>query len=101
MLFGGDTINTATILVNDPTSSLEDFVRSTRRLADDLADSVKEIFMAHGPRYRAEGGYLREVADGAGATLDGSAPIESVADSLGEGPARISRFDRFSIVLPA
>lgn len=101
LLFGGDTVNTATILVNDPTSSLEDFVRSTRRLADDLADSVRDVFMAHGSRYRAEGAYLREVADGAEATIDGSAPIESIADSLGEGPARVARFDRFSIVLPA
>ena len=101
LLFGGDTVNTASILVNDPTSSLEDFARSTRRLADELADSVREVFMAHGPRYRAEGAYLRELADAAEATLDGSAQIGSIADSLGEGPARAARFDRFSIILPA
>ena len=101
LLFGGDTVNTASILVNDPTSSLEDFARSTRRLADELADSVGEVFMAHGARYRAEGAYLRELADGAEATVDGSAQIGSIADSLGEGPARAARFDRFSIILPA
>lgn len=101
LLFGGDTVNTAAILVNDPTSSLEDFARSTRRLADELAGSVREVFMAHGPRYRAEGSYLRELADAAEATVDGSAEIGSIEDSLGEGPARIAQFDRFSIVLPA
>ena len=101
LLFGGDTVNTASILVNDPTSSLEDFARSTRRLADELADSVREVFMSHGSRYRAEGAYLRELADAAEATLEGSAEIGSIADSLGEGPARIAQFDRFSIVLPA
>ena len=101
LLFGGDTVNSASILVNDPTSSLEDFARSTRRLTDELAGSVREVFMAHGSRYRAEGEYLRELADGAEATVDGSAPIDSIEDSLGEGPARIARFDRFSIVLPA
>ena len=101
LLFGGDTVNTASILLNDPTSSLEDFARSTRRLADELADSVREVFMAHGARYRAEGAYLRELADGAEATVDGSAQIGSIADSLGEGPARAARFDRFSIILSA
>ena len=101
LLFGGDTLNTASILVNDPTSSLEDFARSTRRLADELVGSVREVFMAHGSRYRAEGAYLREVADGAEATVSGEASIETIDDSFGEGPARIARFDRFAIVLPA
>ncbi len=101
LLFGGDTVNSAAILVNDPTSSLEDFARSTRRLADELSDSVHEVFMAHGSRYRAEAAYLRELAEGAEATVDGSAQIDTIEDSLGEGPARIARFDRFSIILPA
>jgi glyoxylase-like metal-dependent hydrolase (beta-lactamase superfamily II) len=101
LLFGGDTVNSAAILVNDPTSSLEDFVRSTRRLADELEGSVREVFMAHGSRYRAEGAYLREVADGAEATANGDVPIAEVHDSYGEGPARVARFDRFSLVLPA
>lgn len=101
LLFGGDTVNTASILVNDPTSSLDDFARSTRRLADELAGSVREVFMAHGSRFRAEGAYLRELADGAEAVADGSARVEAIADSLGEGPARAAHFDRFSIILPA
>jgi glyoxylase-like metal-dependent hydrolase (beta-lactamase superfamily II) len=101
LLFGGDTVNSASILVNDPTSSFEDFVRSTRRLADELAGSVLGVFMAHGSRYRAEGAYLRELADGAEATANGDVPIDEIDDQFGEGPARVARFDRFSIVLPA
>lgn len=101
LLFGGDTVNSASILVNDPTSSFEDFVGSTRRLADELSGSVREVFMAHGSRYRAEGAYLRELADGAEAAASGDVSIETIEDAYGEGPARVARFDRFSIVLPA
>ncbi len=100
ILFTGDTVNSGPILVNDPDSSnLEDFARSVRRLADEVAPSVNVVYMSHGVRFEAEPGYLREVADGFEAVVEGTVPLEPIHDEA-SGPSRIARFARFAIVLP-
>ncbi len=100
ILFTGDTVNSGPILVNDPDdSNLEDFARSVRRLADEAAPSVSVVYMSHGVSFGAEPAYLREVADGFEAVVEGSVPLEPVHDEA-SGPSRIARFARFAIVLP-
>lgn len=100
ILFAGDTVNSGPILVNARSANLEDFARSTRRLADDVASDIRAVYMAHGARFSAEPGYVREVADGAEAVLDGSASLLREDDAY-SGTAMVARFDRFAVVLPA
>jgi glyoxylase-like metal-dependent hydrolase (beta-lactamase superfamily II) len=100
ILFAGDAVNSGPILVDDPSADLEDFARSTRRLADDIASGIRVVYMAHGARFSAEPGYLREVADGFEAVLDGSAPLHREGGAE-LGSARVARFGRFAVVLPA
>jgi glyoxylase-like metal-dependent hydrolase (beta-lactamase superfamily II) len=100
LLFAGDTVNSGPILVTDPLADLEDFARSTRRLAEELSASIRWVLMAHGPRFTAESGYLRDVADGFERLVAGEAQAPPSHDEY-EGDVRIARFPRFSIVLPA
>jgi glyoxylase-like metal-dependent hydrolase (beta-lactamase superfamily II) len=99
LLFAGDTINSGPLLVTDPVASLEDFARSTRRLADEVAGSVRWVLMAHGARFLAEPAYLRDVADGFERLVSGEVAAEPFHDEY-EGDARVARFPRFTIVLP-
>jgi glyoxylase-like metal-dependent hydrolase (beta-lactamase superfamily II) len=99
LLFAGDTVNSGPILVTDPLADLEDFARSTRRLADELSRSVRWVLMAHGARFMAEPGYLRDVADGFERVAAGQVTAEPSHDEY-EGDVRVARFARFSIVLP-
>lgn len=100
LLFAGDTINSGPLLVTDPVADLEDFARSTRRLADEVAGSVRWVLMAHGARFLAEPAYLRDVADGFERLVAGEVAAEPSHDEY-EGDARVARFPRFSIVLPS
>jgi glyoxylase-like metal-dependent hydrolase (beta-lactamase superfamily II) len=99
LLFTGDTVNSGPILVTDPLASAEDFARSARRLVDEVISSVRVAYMAHGARFSAEPGFLREVADGFEAVVEGRAPLVDVVDAL-EGDSRLATFARFSIVMP-
>jgi glyoxylase-like metal-dependent hydrolase (beta-lactamase superfamily II) len=99
LLFAGDTVNSGPILATDTVANLQDFARSTRRLADEVAGSVRWVFMAHGARFMAEPTYLRDVADGFERLAAGEVVAEPVHDGL-VGSARIARFPRFSIVIP-
>ena len=101
LLFTGDTVNSGPILVTDGESaSLEDFARSTRRLADEVAPSVRAVYMAHGVRFQAEPGYLRDVAEGFERVLAGDVVIERERAEFEGGVVDIARFPRFSIALP-
>jgi glyoxylase-like metal-dependent hydrolase (beta-lactamase superfamily II) len=99
LLFAGDTVNSGPILVTDPLADLQDFARSTRRLAVEVSGAIRWVLMAHGARFVAEPQYLRDVADGFERLASGEAKVETYADDL-EGDARVARFPRFSIVLP-
>jgi glyoxylase-like metal-dependent hydrolase (beta-lactamase superfamily II) len=99
LLFAGDTVNSGPILATDTVADLQDFARSTRRLADEVAGSVRWVLMAHGARFMAEPAYLRDVAEGFERLAAGEVVAVPVHDEL-EGSARIARFPRFSIVLP-
>jgi len=99
LLFAGDTVNSGPILADDPTASVEDFARSTRRLADELMGSARAVYMAHGARFQAEPRYLLDVADGFEAVVDGTVPLRTVDDAF-SGHVRVARFARFSIVVP-
>jgi glyoxylase-like metal-dependent hydrolase (beta-lactamase superfamily II) len=99
LLFAGDTVNSGPILAIDPVADVQDFARSTRRLADELMSSVKWVLMAHGARFMAEPAYLRDVADGFEQLAAGEATVEPFHIDYAEG-SRIARFPRFSIMLP-
>jgi glyoxylase-like metal-dependent hydrolase (beta-lactamase superfamily II) len=99
LLFAGDTVNSGPILATDPVADVQDFARSTRRLSDEVASSVKWVLMAHGARFMAEPAYVRDVADGFERLAAGDVTVEPFHIDGDEG-ARIARFPRFSIVLP-
>jgi glyoxylase-like metal-dependent hydrolase (beta-lactamase superfamily II) len=100
LLFAGDTVNSGPILAIDPVADLQDFARSTRRLADEVMGSVRWVLMAHGARFMAEPAYLRVVADGFEQLAAGEVTAEPFHVEYEEG-ARIARFPRFSILLPS
>jgi glyoxylase-like metal-dependent hydrolase (beta-lactamase superfamily II) len=100
VLFCGDTVNTGPILATMPDSDLQSFANSTRRLADGVSSEARAVLMSHASRYRAEPDFLRIVADAFEATIDGDVPLQRVPNPLG-GLALQSRFDGFSILVPA
>ncbi len=98
VLFGGDTYNTGPIYAHLPESDLEAFARSTDRVAP-LADEVRFVYVAHFARYTETGSFLREVADGFRAAVEGAVRWEEAKDESGL-PARLARFARFGILAP-
>jgi glyoxylase-like metal-dependent hydrolase (beta-lactamase superfamily II) len=99
LLFGGDTINTGPIYAQLDDSNLQDFARSTARLAD-LTDSIRRVFVCHFLRVENEPSLLPEIADGFQRLLSGDVYFRGNVDCLNY-PVREACFDHFSIFVPA
>jgi glyoxylase-like metal-dependent hydrolase (beta-lactamase superfamily II) len=99
ILFGGDTVNTGPMYAHQVDSNVDDFAASTARLAT-LATSVRSVYVAHYARYKTDGRYLVELADGFADIVEGRAAIREVDDDSGK-PVRIASFPTVSVVLPA
>ena len=96
LLFGGDTINAGPIYAQASESNLEDFARSTARLAE-MGDQVSRVFVCHFLRYDEDGELLREIADGFGRLVGGDdLPARSSVDCFND-PVREVCFERFSV----
>ncbi|HEX3609306.1 MAG TPA: MBL fold metallo-hydrolase [Solirubrobacterales bacterium] len=86
-------------LVYEPGSDLSDFVASARRLADQLAGSLRTVYSAHCLRPAVPPAFLGELADAAEAVAAGEAPLTPSAGFFSE-PVRSADFGHFSILLP-
>src|SRR5260370_30447845 len=63
LLFGGDTINTGPIYAQLEDSNLEQFAKSTGRLAE-MAGAVQRVFVCHFLRVENHPAPLSEIAEG-------------------------------------
>jgi len=99
LLFGGDTINTGPIYAQLEDSNLDDFARSTARLAT-IADGVQRVFVCHFLRVENHPSLLREIADGFQRLLSGDIFFRDNVDCLNY-PVKEACFDHFSIFVPA
>lgn len=86
-------------LVYEPGADLADFVASTRRLAEELAGSLRTVYTAHCLRPTVPPGFLAELADAAEAVASGEAPLSDSEGFFGE-PTRSADFGHFSILIP-
>jgi glyoxylase-like metal-dependent hydrolase (beta-lactamase superfamily II) len=98
-LFGGDTIMAGPIYTHLPTGDVQDLARSARRVATDLSGQVRTVYCQHMLRYSTDQAFVREVADGAEAVLDGTAKPVKGTDILGQEVTEFW-FNRFSITTP-
>lgn len=99
LLFGGDTINTGPIYAQLEDSSLDDFARSTARLAE-MADGVRRVFVCHFLRVENQPALLREIAEGFQQLLVGEVLFRDNVDCLNT-PVKEACFDHFSIFIPS
>lgn len=81
-------------------SDVGEFARSARRLADDLASSVRTVYVAHCLRPAVPPAFLAELADAAGAVAAGEADLAPVIEMFGESVLEAD-FGHFSIQVPA
>ncbi len=99
LLFGGDTINTGPIYAQLEDSNVDDFAKSTARLAE-MADAVQRVFVCHFLRVENHPALLREIAEGFQRLLTGDAFFRDNVDCLNY-PVKEACFDHFSIFVPA
>ena len=99
LLFGGDTINTGPIYAQLEDSNLEDFARSTARLAA-MAGGVSRVFVCHFLRVENNPKLLYEIAEGFQRLLVGDVFFRDNVDCLNY-PVKEACFDHFSIFVPA
>jgi glyoxylase-like metal-dependent hydrolase (beta-lactamase superfamily II) len=98
LLFGGDTINTGPIYAQLEDSNVEDFARSTARLAT-MADAVQRVFVCHFLRVENHPALLREIAEGFQQLITGDVFFRDNIDCLNY-PVKEACFDHFSIFVP-
>jgi len=85
-------------LVYEPGADFADFLRSTRRLADELSGSLRTVYTAHCLRPTVPPAFLGELAGAAEAVASGEAPLAPAEGFFGE-PVRSADFGHFSILL--
>lgn len=99
LLFGGDTINTGPIYAQLEDSNIENFARSTARLAE-MAHAVQRVFVCHFLRVENHPSLLREIAEGFQKLQAGEVFFRDNVDCLNY-PVKEACFDHFSIFIPA
>lgn len=100
ILFAQDQAYYGPHLVYEPGANLADFLATTRRLADELAGSLRTIYTAHCLRPTVPPAFLGELADAAEALAAGEATLVPSSGFFGES-VRSADFDHFSILVPA
>ncbi|HEY2225713.1 MBL fold metallo-hydrolase [Actinomycetospora sp.] len=101
LLLGGDTLNSGPIYAQGPESDLEDFARSTARLAG-LARDVSLVCMGHFGRGVAEPRYLADVAEAFERLVSGDRSVEfRVQRDCDDVEVREAVFGQLSILVGA
>lgn len=85
-------------LVYEPGADLGDFLASTRRLAEELAGSLRAVYTAHCLRPTVPPAFLVELADAAESVAAGEVATAAGRGFFGE-PVRGADFGHFSILL--
>jgi glyoxylase-like metal-dependent hydrolase (beta-lactamase superfamily II) len=99
ILFAQDQVYYGPHLLYFEDSSVEDWARSARRLADELATSVRIVYCAHCLRASVPPRFLDTLADAAEEVAAGDAPLTPSTGLLGE-PVLAAEYGYFSILLP-
>jgi glyoxylase-like metal-dependent hydrolase (beta-lactamase superfamily II) len=100
LLFAGDTLITGDFWAHTPDTELEIFATTLRRLAEELAGSVRAIHPAHTLRFRVGAKFLRAAADAFEAILSGASSGVPGVDLL-RRPAVRHEFAEFAVLRPA
>jgi len=98
IMFTGDTVVSGVIYAHMEDSDLEEFVRSTARLAE-MESDVRLLCMGHHLRPIAEGAFLSEVADAFQGIQAGAVRTTPAEDDFGY-PALLAEHGRVMVYLP-
>lgn len=98
LLFGGDTVNTGPVYVQNPDSSLTLLRGSLARLAD-RAPALKQVFCSHFMRTAVPPSYLQAQVDALDALLAGEVATTPAVDCVGTAVDE-AVFDGFSFFVP-
>lgn len=99
ILFAQDQAYYGEHLVYLPESSVTDYARSCRRLADELRGSLRSIYCAHSLRPTVWPGFLDELADAAEEVAGGEAALEPMRGLFGEAVLGVDH-GHFQILVP-
>lgn len=99
ILFAQDQAYYGEHLVYEDDADLEDFARSARRLADEVAPHVRIVYCAHSLRPSVPPRFLRELADAAEEVAAGEAELAPARGFFGE-PVLAADYGHFSILVP-
>lgn len=98
ILFAQDQVYYGPHLVYEESSDPLAFARSARRLADELAGSIRVVYAAHSLRYSVPPCFLAELADAAELVAAGEARLSPMRGLFGE-PVAGADFGHFSILV--
>lgn len=98
ILFAQDQAYYGPQLICEEGSDLDDYARSMRRLADELAGAVRIVYTAHCLRYSVPPRFLTELADAAEGVAAGEVAVGPMHGLLGE-PVEGADFGHFSILV--
>jgi glyoxylase-like metal-dependent hydrolase (beta-lactamase superfamily II) len=99
ILFAQDQAYYGSHLVYETHSNVEVWARSARRLADEVAPSVRVVYAAHCLRPALPPRVLRELAEAGEAVVSAAVPLEPGEGLFGE-PVLVADFGHFSILVP-
>jgi glyoxylase-like metal-dependent hydrolase (beta-lactamase superfamily II) len=99
ILFAQDQAYYGPQLLHLDGSDIGDFARSTRRLSDEFATSVRSVYTAHCLRPTVLPSFLTELADAAEMVAADEAPLQPAGEVFGD--ALMADFGHFSLILPA
>ena len=100
LLFAGDTLITGDFWAHTPDTEIDVFAATLRRLATELAGTLRSVYPAHTLRYRVGPAFLQQAADAFDAVASGSSIGRPGADLLGR-PALRHEFADFTVLRPA
>ncbi len=98
ILFAQDQAYYGPQLICEEGSDLDDYARSMRRLADELAGAIRIVYTAHCLRYSVPPRFLTELADAVEGVVAGEVPLRPMRGLLGEA-VEGADFGHFSILV--
>jgi glyoxylase-like metal-dependent hydrolase (beta-lactamase superfamily II) len=99
LLFGGDTVNTGPVYVQDPVESSIPLLRASLARLAARADRYRRVLCCHFMRTAVPPSYLQQQVDALDALLAGEVVLGTAVDCVGETVAE-AVFDGFSFLVP-